>query len=436
MDSKSAVASSAGSLSVHISPKVRLPVWRRGRHTRVHDILFTPDDEIAIVLGEFDDQRPLALNRERQRLQAFDLNGSLEEGKGKDRDNSQGQGTPVEIGSDVLKSLKVRGRGGVAIGGVETVFVKGHFLSKHKVEVHHSIAVCYDSTIWGKEPIGLSNNSETVISAHDGGTYIGPISVEIFTLCTGSNKTYHKRLSTLSNPIVSPIAFSPDGKLLAGVSGQEPSEIILLDTDAMAAPTETEATIQGHLAPVALFQFMPDGNVVSLATDGIGRLCTSQQSDRGAPGALIKQFRIDTKYPPSLLRVSPDGELVVSVWGRQVVLWYPYKGTKTGYNLDEERSIELWPLAISPNCRLMVCRSERGVDIIDVLTGQSCRHATWDRTGNNAATAAAISHNGTVLAVGLQNGAVVTYNLMVDVEPNSKPVTQEDAPPAYTKVDS
>jgi WD40 repeat protein len=397
---------------------------RRGpRHSRVNEILFTVDDEIALVICEHDDQRPLSLNKDRQRVQAFNLSQTQDMGAKED--------IPTPMATDLLEPYQVRGKGGLAVGPAQHIHIKGHILSKSRDEIHHQIAICHDSTFWGSDFPYQSPGSS--IAKHDGGTYVGPINIELVTLSSGGSRSFRNKF-TYSNPLVSPIAFSPDGAHIAGVSGQESSEIVILEAESLQSSGVAEACIHGHLAPIALLQYMPNGDLISLATDGVGRLCSSKQSDAGAPGALIKQFRVDTRYPPSLLKVSPDGELIVSVWGRQVALWYPTTNALTTYNLDEKRLIELWPLAISPDCRLMACRTDRGLDIIDVLTGNSCRQATWDRNGVNAATAAAFGNNGTLLATGLQNGAVVLHDVVVDVDATSGSSTDE-APPEYTKMD-
>lgn len=411
----------SGRLTVNLNTRGRLPMSRGGRHTRINDVVFSPDDGVVLVVGDGDDQRPLALNKARQRVYAFNLKQT--------QDLRTKDDIPAPIGTYFTENFHVRGKGGLAVGPSEHVHIKGHVLSKPRDEVHYRVAMCHDSTYWGNDySCQLPRAS---INTGDGGTYVGPINIELVMLSTGSRS--FRKTFTRSNPIVSPIAFSPDGTRIAGVSGQEPSEIIVLEAE-LLQHSGIEACIHGHLAPISLLQYMPDGNLISLAMDGVGRLCTSQQSEAGAPGALIKQFHVDTRYPPSLLKVTPDGELIVSVWGRQVALWYPTADILTTYNLDERRLIELWPLAISPDCRLMVCRTERGFDVIDVLTGNSCRHATWDRNGLNAATAAAFSNDGTLLATGLRSGAVIFHDVVVDIDYTPGPFTDEP-PPAYTKVD-
>ena len=411
----------SGRLTVNLNTRGRLPMRREGNHTGINDVVFSLDDGVVLVVSDGDDQRSLALNKARQRIYAFNLNQI--------QDPRTKEDVPPPIGTYITENFPVRGKGGLAVGPSEHVHIKGHVLSKPRDEVHYRVALCYDSTYWGDDYSCQSPKAS--INTGNGGTYVGPINIALVMLSTGSRsfrKTY-----TRSNPLVSPIAFSPDGTCIAGVSGQESSEIIILEAELLQY-SGIEASIHGHLAPISLLQYMPDGNLISLATDGVGRLCTSQQSEAGAPGALIKQFRVDTRYPPSLLKVSPDGELIVSVWGRQVALWYPTTNTLTTYNLDERRLIELWPLAISPDCRLMVCRTERGFDLIDVLTGKSCCHATWERNSLNAATAAAFSNNGTLLATGLKNGAVILHDVVVDIDNTSSPFTGEP-PPVYTKVD-
>ena len=101
---------------------------------------------------------------------------------------------------------------------------------------------------------------------------------------------------------------------------------------------------------------------------------------------------------PSLLRVSPDGALVATVWGRDVVLWHLDTGRVRAYSLTVVRpAAEGWPLCISPDCRYLACRTEDGFDVSDLDTGRFRGEFAWS---GPTVTAAAFDSTGTRLAVG------------------------------------
>jgi WD40 repeat protein len=143
--------------------------------------------------------------------------------------------------------------------------------------------------------------------------------------------------------------------------------------------------------------------LVSAGKDGFVRL-TNVES-----GRTLKKIEIGARGAASILRVSPDGKLVVTVWGRDVVLWWLDSGRVHNYNLDSVRQSEGWPLCVSPDCRYLACRNEEGFDICDVATGKFRGEFAW--TGNPI-TAAAFNSDGTRLAVGDYCGGLHMFEIV------------------------
>ena len=150
---------------------------------------------------------------------------------------------------------------------------------------------------------------------------------------------------------------------------------------------------------------MPDGTgIVSLSKDGSCRL-TSVSS-----GRTLRKFEVETRHNPQMLQVSPDGQLIASIWGRVVMLWYPNREVITTYNLNDVRQNEGWPLCISPNCKYLACRTEQCLDVSDLVTGRFEGEFVMDRS---FATAAGFSSDSNRLVVGKQNGEICLYELII-----------------------
>lgn len=161
-----------------------------------------------------------------------------------------------------------------------------------------------------------------------------------------------------------------------------------------------------HLDEVTHLQFMPNGReVMSLSKDGTGRLTSLKN------GASKGKFEVHGRPNPKILQVAPDGKLVASVWGYEVMLWSPSTGQSTTYSLTTVRRNEGWPLCISPDCRYLACRTESGFDIMELMTGRflgettEVQRASW-------ITSAAFNNNGTMIAIGTYTGSVQLYKVM------------------------
>jgi WD40 repeat protein len=218
-----------------------------------------------------------------------------------------------------------------------------------------------------------------------------------------------ERLVKQDVAIRAPVAWSPDGEVLAGVSPREPSRIVVLQLAAKkVVGVRIGNVLMRHVDEVTQLAFLPareEGGraLVSAGKDGYVRV-TSVES-----GRTLKKIEIGTRAPASILRVSPDGKLVVTVWGRDVVLWYLDSGRVHNYNLDAVRQSEGWPLCVSPDCRYLACRTEEGFDVCDVATGKFRGEFAWM---GNPITAAAFNSDGTMLAIGDYCGGLQMFEIV------------------------
>lgn len=218
---------------------------------------------------------------------------------------------------------------------------------------------------------------------------------------------------TTHNNVMLPAAVSADGNALAATDAQ--NVVLIFETIPGVTgmpgklPNKKVAAIVNHAEPTHV-QFTPDGShVVTLTRDGTVRI--SQTST----GRTVRRMEVDgvvtaTGKGPRALGVSPDGRVVVSVWSRAVYIWEHEAGRMSSWELNKVRSVEGWPLAISPDCRLLACRTEDGLDISDVYSGQILGEVETAAGIDGLVTAAGFSSDGKILAVGRYNGMVDLWN--------------------------
>lgn len=198
-----------------------------------------------------------------------------------------------------------------------------------------------------------------------------------------------KKLHKLRWGGVRPLCFSRDGSQLAVTSVH--NRIGLINTSTNASLSQAPI-ITTHTEEVTHALFTPDSHaLVSVSRDGTIRLTDSLNLEP------IAKLDTGTYKKPTLLGVTPDSDVVVSVWGDLVYRWNHATGGVESFALGSRRSREGWPVALSPDCRFLACRTVDGVDISDAHSGAVLFTIRFQ---SGFITAAAFSEDGRYLALG------------------------------------
>ncbi|KAK1830220.1 WD40-repeat-containing domain protein [Podospora conica] len=204
-----------------------------------------------------------------------------------------------------------------------------------------------------------------------------------------------------------PVACRASMKLVVGVSLRDPTRVVVLSRAGFGSGSKwtIARVLAGHMARVTHLALMPrEGVVVSADEDGWLRMMDV------ADGRTLRKVQIETKVPARLLQISADGSVVVTVWGRQVLVWKVNEEDVATFHMEDVRSTEGWPLAISADCRLLASRTEDGVELVDAHTGEFL--AEYRMPSHPLVTAAAFNHRGDVLAVGNFEGQVTLLDVV------------------------
>ncbi|KAH6630110.1 quinon protein alcohol dehydrogenase-like superfamily [Chaetomium sp. MPI-SDFR-AT-0129] len=247
---------------------------------------------------------------------------------------------------------------------------------------------------------------------------------EMYTMWTPRVEAFdlgrRERLFKQDVAIRAPLAYSPDGQLLAGVSERDPTRVMVIkvppgeNSSAYASIPRIVRIVMSHLDEVTKVAFLPAGAgatggaraLVSAGKDGQVRVT---DIDSGRTLKKVEVLVAGARFPASILQVSSDGTLVVTVWGRDVVLWYLDTGRVHTYNLDAVRVNEGWPMAVSPDGRYLMCRNEEGFDVMEVQTGKFRGEFA---VSGQPITSAAFNSTGTRLATGDYAGNLQIYEIV------------------------
>ncbi|KAJ0164461.1 putative WD repeat-containing protein [Colletotrichum tanaceti] len=216
------------------------------------------------------------------------------------------------------------------------------------------------------------------------------------------------------NGVAQPAVFSGDGQMLAATDSA--GVVVVFETATSPRgmpPTKKVAGVVNHAPPTHVL-FMPNGtDLVTLSMDGTVRVAEART------GRTLRRMEVDGAAMTGsggtgarALGVSPDGRVVVSVWSRAVYVWEHEAGRVSSWELNKVRSSEGWPLAVSPDCRFLACRTDDGVDISDLYSGHVLGEVRTGAAGiDELVTATAFSADGRFMAVGRYSGVVELWKL-------------------------
>ncbi|KAK2002390.1 ribosome assembly protein 4 [Colletotrichum falcatum] len=220
-----------------------------------------------------------------------------------------------------------------------------------------------------------------------------------------------KGVRCILNGVAGPAVFSGDGKMFAAA---DPSGVVVVFEAASSPPgmppTKRVAGVANHAPPTHVL-FMPNGtDLVTLSRDGTVRISEART------GRTLRRMEVDGVATGAgtgarALGVSPDGRVIVSVWPRAVYAWEHEAGRVSSWELNKVRGNEGWPLAVSPDCRFLACRTEDGMDVSDVYSGHVLAEVRTAAGIDGLVTAAAFSADGNTMAVGRYTGVVDVWSL-------------------------
>ncbi|KAK3372054.1 WD40-repeat-containing domain protein [Podospora didyma] len=263
------------------------------------------------------------------------------------------------------------------------------------IRVHGSFSTAHGASTLS--PSGaVASAWHTPIGSGDSG--IAANTVEIYDMWRS------RRRLKANVPLQAPLALSQDGTRLAAVSARDSTRIMIANVG--KEMLQMSRLLPYHLGEVTHLRFVPDGSaVVSVARDGSFRMTSV------TTGRTLLKVELDMRMPASMMEVSLDGRTAVAVWGREVTIWNLQDGNVIHYNINQSRhhQTEGWPMAISPDCKYLLCRTEDGFDVADVETG---RFRGDFVTGGSPLTAGGFSPDNKWIAVGNYNGQVSLFQVI------------------------
>jgi WD40 repeat protein len=160
---------------------------------------------------------------------------------------------------------------------------------------------------------------------------------------------------------LSRLAFSPDGRQLAGGGGRRPGDVLVLD----ATTGKAVRTLQGHAMQIAALAYAPDGKrLASLSLDNTVRVWDARA------GKAIRTLRLGGKATGWVdargLAFSPDGKRLAAAANRETVkVWEAATGRELHDFHQPAASV-----AFSPDARRLAWAGGHGIMVRDADTGK------------------------------------------------------------------
>lgn len=194
-----------------------------------------------------------------------------------------------------------------------------------------------------------------------------------------------------------PVAWSHDGRFLAAGEARQ-NRVGVWDTRS----GNLIGRVVSHIDKVAFAAFLPDMSLVTASRDGTLRI-TNPATSKTVARLEIEGLGAGN---PRALAVAADST-IISVWGSAVHIWMPRANHLTSYTLASVRQAEGFPLAISPDAKYMLCWTEDGFDIMEVLSGATVAQST----GGALVTTAAFSADSSVALIGRMDGYLEVWDI-------------------------
>ena len=185
---------------------------------------------------------------------------------------------------------------------------------------------------------------------------------------------------------VEPIAFSPDGKILATYGVYDRLRFASAQTGAFQNAMKTPMSINS-------MAFAPDGTLVTGHNDGRVRCWDVEKS-------LLKREFAVSKWSVYAVKISPDGKTLAADGAGKVQLWNIENGQKAGELGDSKGNIR--SLDFSPDGKTIAFTSNAGVELWDMASAKRLQLFPNAELG-------AFSRDGATLAVN-EFGGLKFYN--------------------------
>jgi WD40 repeat protein len=253
------------------------------------------------------------------------------------------------------------------------------------------MAFCSEAPLWAY--LGDAERESRVVGPeyhNRDDFYVKRPSTHMYNHITGA------KLHTMNSVYAKPLAFSSLGSHFA--VSKPGGRMMVMHASGHSAPSKHVISCF-HTDDVTHAVFTPDAHgLVTISRDGTIRMIDPNT------GESLAKLDVDTWKQPQFLGMTPDGNVIVSIWGDTVYRWDYNTGSLDTYVLHTRRQRDGRPIAISADCRFLACSTHDGVDVSDLHSGRLLHTLRFQ---GGYATAAAFSPDGKYLALGKSAGGLL-----------------------------